>query len=33
MLPEHVVAGIDRFPEALFMLFNGAHIGNLVVKP
>ena len=32
-LPEHVVDGIDRFPEALFMLFNGGHHGNLVVKP
>lgn len=33
VLPEHVVDGIDRFPEALFMLFNGKHLGNLVVKP
>ncbi len=33
VLPEHVVEGIDRFPEALFMLFNGKHLGNLVVKP
>ncbi|MEP5937823.1 MAG: NADP-dependent oxidoreductase [Erythrobacter sp.] len=32
-LPEHVVEGIDGFPDALFMLFNGAHIGNLVVRP
>ena len=32
-LPEHVVAGIDGFPDALFMLFNGGHHGNLVVKP
>ncbi|MEO9634779.1 MAG: NADP-dependent oxidoreductase [Parasphingorhabdus sp.] len=32
-LPEHVVEGIDRFAEALFMLFNGAHVGNLVVRP
>ena len=32
-LPEHVVEGIDRFPEALFMLFNGGHLGNLVVRP
>ncbi len=30
VLPEHVVEGIDGFPEALFMLFNGAHLGNLV---
>lgn len=33
VLPEHVVEGIDGFPEALFMLFNGKHLGNLVVKP
>ncbi len=33
VLPEHIVEGIDRFPEALFMLFNGKHLGNLVVKP
>ncbi|MEJ6595470.1 MAG: NADP-dependent oxidoreductase [Parasphingorhabdus sp.] len=33
VLPEHVVEGIDNFPEALFMLFNGNHLGNLVVRP
>lgn len=32
-LPEHVVEPIDRFPEAMLMLFNGQHSGNLVVKP
>ncbi len=32
-LPEHVVSTVDQFPEALMMLFNGKHIGNLVVKP
>jgi NADPH-dependent curcumin reductase CurA len=32
-LPEHVVQGIDRFPEAMIMLFNGGHLGNLVVRP
>ena len=32
-LPEHVVSGIDRFPEALLMLFYGGHFGNLVVRP
>lgn len=32
-LPEHVVSGIDRFPEALLMLFDGGHFGNLVVRP
>ncbi len=33
ILPEHVVSGIDRFPEALLMLFDGGHLGNLVVRP
>jgi NADPH-dependent curcumin reductase len=33
VLPEHVIEGIDRFPEALFMLFGGGHMGNLVVRP
>lgn len=33
VLPEHVIDGIDGFPEALFMLFNGGHLGNLVVRP
>jgi len=28
-----VVEPIDRFPEALLMLFTGQHSGNLVVKP
>lgn len=32
-LPEHVVSPVDNFSEALMMLFNGEHIGNLVVKP
>ena len=32
-LPEHVVAPIDRLPEALLMLLNGKHTGNLVVRP
>lgn len=32
-LPEHVVDGIDKFPEALLTLFNGGHMGKLVVKP
>lgn len=32
-LPEHVISGIDRFPEALLMLFDGGHLGNLVVRP
>jgi len=32
-LPEHAVSPIDRFPEAMLMLFTGQHSGNLVVKP
>jgi NADPH-dependent curcumin reductase len=32
-LPEHVFETIDRFPEALLMLFTGGHHGNLVVRP
>ena len=32
-LPEHVVRGIDHFPDALLMLFDGRHLGNLVVRP
>jgi NADPH-dependent curcumin reductase len=32
-LPEHVVEGIERFPDAMLKLFNGGHIGNLVVRP
>jgi NADPH-dependent curcumin reductase CurA len=32
-LPEHVMTPIDKFPDALMMLFTGKHTGNLVVKP
>ncbi|WP_296678823.1 NADP-dependent oxidoreductase [Novosphingobium sp.] len=32
-LPEYVVSPIDKFPDALLMLFSGQHTGNLVVKP
>ncbi len=32
-LPEHIVEGIDRFPEAMLVLFNGGSTGNLVVRP
>jgi NADPH-dependent curcumin reductase len=32
-LPEHVVEGIDRFPEAMLLLFTGGSTGNLVVRP
>jgi NADPH-dependent curcumin reductase len=31
-LPEHLVEGIEQFPEALFMLFDGSHTGNLLVR-
>ena len=33
VLPEHVVEPIDRLPEALLMLLDGKHTGNLVVRP
>ncbi len=32
-LPEHVIKGIDGFPQALITLFNGGHTGKLLVKP
>ena len=32
-LPEHVIDGIDGFPQALITLFNGGHTGKLLVKP
>ncbi|MFM2410198.1 MAG: hypothetical protein RL481_1026, partial [Pseudomonadota bacterium] len=32
-LPEHVVEGIDHFPDAMITLFTGGHTGNLVVRP
>lgn len=32
-MPEHVVEGIDRFPEAIVMLMSGGHRGKLLVTP
>lgn len=32
-LPEQVMEGIARFPEALFLLFSGGHTGNLLLRP
>jgi NADPH-dependent curcumin reductase CurA len=32
-LREHIVEGIDNFPEALSMLFSGGHTGKLMVAP
>jgi len=32
-LREHVVEGIDGFPQALLTLFSGGHTGKLMVKP
>ena len=29
---EHIVEGLDRFPEALGMLFSGGNHGKLVLK-
>jgi NADPH-dependent curcumin reductase CurA len=31
-LPEHVLDGIDRYPEALQFMFTGGNIGKLMVK-
>jgi NADPH-dependent curcumin reductase CurA len=32
-MPEHIENGIDQFPKALAMLFNGGHMGKLLVAP
>ncbi|MEM6709042.1 MAG: NADP-dependent oxidoreductase [Pseudomonadota bacterium] len=32
-LPEHVVSGIDQFPDALNTLLTGGHRGKMLVKP
>lgn len=32
-LPEHVIDGIDQFPEALVTLLTGGHMGKLLVAP
>ena len=32
-LPEHEVRGIEHFSEALITLFEGGHMGKLIVKP
>ncbi|MEM9622824.1 MAG: NADP-dependent oxidoreductase [Pseudomonadota bacterium] len=32
-LPEHIVEGIQNFPDALLTLFNGGHTGKMLVKP
>jgi hypothetical protein len=29
---EHIVAGLERFPDALLMLFRGENNGKLVLK-
>ena len=29
---EHVVEGLENFPETLMMLFNGDNFGKLVLK-
>ena len=33
VLPEHIVEPIERFPDAVLMLLDGRHTGNLVVRP
>lgn len=32
VLPEHILDGIERFPEALQFMFNGGNLGKLLVK-
>ncbi len=32
-MPEHIESGLERFPEALRMLYNGGHRGKLLVQP
>ncbi|MEM1432437.1 MAG: NADP-dependent oxidoreductase [Pseudomonadota bacterium] len=32
-LPEHIVTGIDHFPEALITLLSGGHRGKMLVRP
>ena len=33
VLPEHIIEGIEQFPDALITLFNGGHMGKLLVRP
>jgi len=33
LAPEHVLEGIERFPEALEFMFTGGNVGKLMVKP
>lgn len=33
LLPEHIVEGIEHFPDALITLFSGGHMGKLLVTP
>ncbi|MFN3258828.1 MAG: NADP-dependent oxidoreductase [Ilumatobacter sp.] len=32
VVPEHVLEGIERYPEALEFMFNGGNVGKLLVK-
>ena len=32
-LPEHIERRLERFPQALIMLFEGGHMGKLLVAP
>lgn len=32
-MPEHIESGLERFPEALRMLYSGGHKGKLLVQP
>ena len=32
-LPEHVIEGVDNFPNAIVTLMSGGHMGKLLVAP
>ena len=32
-LPEHIIEGVDQFPDALIGLLTGGHMGKMLVKP
>ena len=32
-LPEHIVDGVDQFPDALIALLTGGHMGKMLVSP
>ena len=32
VLPEEILEGVERYPEALQFMFNGGNLGKLLVK-